>query len=56
MGIGVKRQELVQNGVTDLVGDFVGMTFRHALGREKIIVLTLHCITKKTFIFVENER
>ena len=26
MGIGVKGQELVQNGVTDLVGDFVGMT------------------------------
>ena len=31
MGIRVKGKELVQNGVTDLVSDFVGVTLRHAL-------------------------
>jgi hypothetical protein len=45
MGLGVKGEELVKNGVADLVSDFVGVPFRHALRREKII-LTVHC-TKK---------
>jgi hypothetical protein len=34
MGHRVKGKELVKDGVADLVSNFVGVSFGHALGRE----------------------
>jgi len=51
-GIGVLRQQGVQDGIGDLVGDLVGVAFRDRLGGEEIIVR--HC--GSTFGCVSRER
>ena len=36
LGFGILVEELVEDGIGDLVGHFVGMAFRDGLGCEKV--------------------
>ena len=40
-GIGIKGQQLIQDGVADLIGHFVGMSFRHTFRGKEILFHTI---------------